>query len=70
MDKLIGGGQKVDLVLIDPPYNINKESAWDNRKKEEYVDLFMMIIGWMSIQECIIIVLSFLVKEVCWNEFF
>ena len=38
MDKLIGGGTKVDLVLIDPPYNINKDKTWDNRKKDEYID--------------------------------
>ena len=38
LDKLIGRGTKVDLVLIDPPYNINKEKSWDNRKKEEYIE--------------------------------
>ena len=38
MDKLIGGGQKVDLMLIDPPYNINKDKLWDNRKKDEYIE--------------------------------
>ena len=38
MDKLIGGGQKVDLMLIDPPYNINKDKVWDNRKKDEYIE--------------------------------
>ena len=37
LDKLIREGTKVDLVLIDPPYNINKEKGWDNRKKEEYI---------------------------------
>ena len=38
LDKLILDGIKVDLVLIDPPYNINKEKGWDNRKKEEYIE--------------------------------
>lgn len=38
LDKLIGEGQKVDLVLIDPPYNINKDKTWDNRKKDEYIN--------------------------------
>ena len=38
LDKLIEDGTKVDLVLIDPPYNINKEKGWDNRKKEEYIE--------------------------------
>ena len=36
MQKLIDDGIKVDLVLIDPPYNINKEKGWDNRKKERF----------------------------------
>lgn len=38
LDNLILDGIKVDLVLIDPPYNINKEKSWDNRKKEEYIE--------------------------------
>ena len=38
MQKLIDDGTTVDLVLIDPPYNINKEKGWDNRKKEEYIE--------------------------------
>ena len=38
MQKFIDDGTKVDLVLIDPPYNINKEKSWDNRKKEEYIE--------------------------------
>ena len=38
MQKLIDDGTNVDLVLIDPPYNINKEKGWDNRKKEEYIE--------------------------------
>ena len=38
MQKLINEGTTVDLVLIDPPYNINKEKGWDNRKKEEYIE--------------------------------
>ena len=38
IQKLIDEGTKVDLVLIDPPYNINKEKGWDNRKKEEYIE--------------------------------
>ena len=38
LDNLILDGIKVDLVLIDPPYNINKEKGWDNRKKEEYIE--------------------------------
>ena len=38
MQKLIDEGTTVDLVLIDPPYNINKEKGWDNRKKEEYIE--------------------------------
>ena len=28
----------MDLVLIDPPYNINKDKTWDNRKKDEYIE--------------------------------
>ena len=27
LDKLIEEGTKIDLVLIDPPYNINKEKS-------------------------------------------
>ena len=38
LDNLILDGINVDLVLIDPPYNINKEKGWDNRKKEEYIE--------------------------------
>lgn len=38
LDKLIKEGQEVDLMLIDPPYNIGKEKGWDNRKKEEYIE--------------------------------
>ena len=38
MDKLIDENVKVDLVLTDPPYNINKDKLWDNRKKDEYIE--------------------------------
>ena len=28
----------VNLVLTDPPYNIGKDKAWDNRKTPEYIE--------------------------------
>ena len=30
--------KSVNLVLMDPPYNINKDKAWDNRKEDAYIE--------------------------------
>ena len=41
LDKLIEAGEKYDLVLTDPPYNINKDFGNDSDKLplDEFVDL-------------------------------
>lgn len=30
--------KSVNLVLMDPPYNINKDKTWDNRKDDAYIE--------------------------------
>src|SRR5699024_11095451 len=30
--------KSVDLVVIDPPYNIGKDKRWDKYKKDEYIE--------------------------------
>lgn len=30
--------KSVNLVLIDPPYNINKEKEWDSFKQKDYIE--------------------------------
>lgn len=30
--------KSVNLVLMDPPYNINKDETWDNRKDDAYIE--------------------------------
>jgi len=36
MQKLIDEGQKVDLILTDPPYLMNYHSGWIKDKKHDF----------------------------------
>ena len=36
MNQLIGGGQKVDLVITDPPYLMNYKTGWRKNKEHRF----------------------------------